>query len=54
MERVHDSLLRNAETVGEITAGRVFLTFGPEERIEHIVREMISHRQGAVAIVGMV
>lgn len=50
METMHDSLLRNAETVGEITANRTFLAFDAEEKIEYIVREMINHRQGAVGI----
>jgi CBS domain-containing protein len=39
-----------AETVGEITAGRPFLTFPAEGKIEHIVREMIRHSQGVAGI----
>jgi len=51
MEKMHDSLLKRAEAVGEITASRKFMTFGAVESIEHIVREMIRHRQGAVGII---
>ena len=51
MEKVHDSLLTRAETVGEITAHRALLTFSAEESMEHVVREMIKHRLGAVGVV---
>ena len=44
------SLSRQVNTVGEITAHRPLLTFRPEDKIEHIVREMIKHHQGAVGI----
>jgi CBS domain-containing protein len=42
--------MKKAETVGEITRSRQLLTFRPEEKIEHVVHEMIRHRQGAVGI----
>lgn len=47
---MRDSLSRKVDTVGEITVNRTLLTFRAEERIEHIVREMIKHHQGSVGI----
>lgn len=47
---MRDSLSRKMDTVGEITLNRLLLKFGAEERIEHIVREMIRNQQGAVGI----
>ena len=47
---MRDSLSRKVDTVGEITVNRPLLAFRAEERIEHIVREMFSHHQGAVGI----
>ncbi len=47
---MRNSLSRKVDTVGEITVNRPLLTFRTEERIEHIVREMLNHHQGAVGI----
>jgi CBS domain-containing protein len=48
----HDSLSRRVDTVGQITVNRPMLTFRTDDRVEHIVREMIKHHQGAVGITG--
>ncbi len=50
MSVVKDSFTRMTDTVAGITAGRKLLTFRPEDKIEHIAREMNRHRQGAVGI----
>ncbi len=50
MKVAKDGLTRMADTVAEITAGRNLLIFRPEDKIEHIAREMNKHRQGAVGI----
>ena len=50
MKNTCDSLSRRINTVGEITAGRPLLTFRAEDKIEHIVREMIKRHEGAVGI----
>lgn len=50
MRPASDSLTRRVDTVGEITEKRTLLTFRSEDKIEHIVREMIKHHQGAVGV----
>ena len=45
---VRDTLSRRVDTVGEIAVNRPLLTFRDEDRVEHIVREMIKHHQDAV------
>lgn len=50
MKELRDSLARRVDTVGEITVNRPMLTFRTDDRVEHIVREMIKRRQGAVGV----
>lgn len=50
MKEMHDSLTRRVDTVGEITVDRPILTFRTDDKVEHIVREMIKNHQGAVGV----
>lgn len=50
MKEMRDSLTRRVDTVGEVTVNRPMLTFRADDKVEHIVREMIKHHQGAVGI----
>lgn len=43
--------MQTADRVGEIIGERCFLKFTPRQSVEHIVREMQKHHQGAVGIV---